>query len=679
MSGMSSAMWSILSESGAQAVAWALVHFLWQGTLVGLGLAAALALGRGWSARLRYALSAGALLLMLALPVATAVARLELPAPAKPFRDSLAAISIDSATAPAAVPETGVPVALAPAADGARLEAWLPSILSLWVIGVVLLSVYHLGGWLQARRLTWRDAHPAAAEWTARLGALRDRLGIGRPVALLESARVAVPAVVGWLKPVILVPASAFAGLAPQQLEAVLAHELAHVRRHDYLINLLQTAVETLLFYHPAVWWASRQVRIERESCCDDLALAVCGDRVGYARALATLEGLRAPAPRLAMAATGGTGSLLARIRRIVGAPAPAADRSSAWLTGIVAVLTLFACLAVQQRPTAAAPAPPPARLASAVPPAPLPPLPPTAPAAPAPPAPKLSGIAATQGTWTAERRQNGVQLNLEMHADGPEGHHDMQESDLYQEKDLIGLTAGPAVRFEIRRAAGTFHFEGRFEGAKGSGMFNFKGNPAYVSEMASLGYDVKNENLMQLALFDVSPAFVHELGNLGYSKVPLERLVQFRIHEVNPDFIRGLNDVGYRNVPAERLVQFRIHGVKPELIRALKELGLGSPDPEDLVRLQIHGATPDYIRAMAAAGYRGLSAEDLVRFRIHGVSPEYVRDLAAAGYPNVNPEDLVRFRIHGVDASFIREQEKNGHKGLSAEELVRLRIHAHS
>jgi len=643
---------SILGESGAQAVAWALVHFLWQGALVGLGLAAALALGRGWSARLRYALSAGALLLMLALPVATAVARLELPArpTARSFTAPLAA--------PATVTEAGAPVGLVPAVDGPERgpEAWLPVVLSLWALGVVLLSVYHLGGWIQARRLTRRDARPAAAEWTARLGALRDRLGVRRPVALLESARVAVPAVVGWLKPVILVPASAFAGLAPQQLEAVLAHELAHVRRHDYLINLLQTVVETLLFYHPAVWWASRQVRIERESCCDDLALAVCGDRVGYARALATLEGLRAPAPRLAMAATGGfgTGSLLARIRRIVGAPAPAADRSSAWLTGTVAVLTLLACLIAQQRSTAA---PPP----------------------PAVPAPKLSGIAATQGTWTAERKKDGVQLNMEMHSDGPHGHHDMQESDVYPEKDLIGLTAGPAVRFEIRRAAGTFHFEGRFEGAKGSGAFNFKGNPAYVSEMSSLGYDVKNENLMQLALFDVSPAFVRELGNLGYSKLPLDRLIQFRIHEVSPDFIRGLNGVGYRNVPAERLVQFRIHGVKPELIQSLKELGLGTPDPEDLVKLQIHGASPDFIRAMAAAGYRGLSADDLVRFRIHGVSPEYVRDLAGAGYPNVKPEDLVRFRIHGVDAGFIREQEKNGHKGLSAEELVRLRIHAHS
>ena len=91
---------------------------------------------------------------------------------------------------------------------------------------------------------------------------------------------VDVPTVIGWLRPVVLVPASALAGMTPQQLEAILAHELAHIRRHDYLVNLLQTLVETLLFYHPAVWWLSRRIRIERENCCDDLAVSLCGDPV---------------------------------------------------------------------------------------------------------------------------------------------------------------------------------------------------------------------------------------------------------------------------------------------------------------------------------------------------------------------------------------------------------------
>ena len=156
---------------------------------------------------------------------------------------------------------------------------------------------------------------------------------------LLESALVDVPTVIGWMKPVILLPASALAGLSPAQLEAILAHELAHIRRHDYLVNLLQTLVETLLFYHPAVWWLSRRIRIERENCCDDLAVSLCGDPVAYAQALADLEELRGRGGQLVMAANGG--SLVHRVRRLLGAPSHA-GRGPGWLAGSVAVLLML-------------------------------------------------------------------------------------------------------------------------------------------------------------------------------------------------------------------------------------------------------------------------------------------------------------------------------------------------
>ena len=145
---------------------------------------------------------------------------------------------------------------------------------------------------------------------------IAERLRIRRAVAILESRAVVVPTLVGWVKPVVLLPAAALAGLSPEQLQAILAHELAHVRRHDYLVNLLQSMVETLLFYHPATWWVSAQVRAEREHCCDDLAVEVCGDRLVYVSALAeltTLAGHRG----FALAAT--DGSLLGRVRRILG------------------------------------------------------------------------------------------------------------------------------------------------------------------------------------------------------------------------------------------------------------------------------------------------------------------------------------------------------------------------
>jgi uncharacterized protein (TIGR03435 family) len=125
-----------------------------------------------------------------------------------------------------------------------------------------------------------------------------------------------VPAVIGWLRPYILLPISALTGLGESELQAIIAHELAHVKRYDYLVNLLQNAIETLLFYHPAVWWLSGGIREERERCCDDLAVALCGDPILYAEALARLEEMRG-IPEPALAATGG--DLLARIRRLTG------------------------------------------------------------------------------------------------------------------------------------------------------------------------------------------------------------------------------------------------------------------------------------------------------------------------------------------------------------------------
>ncbi len=157
---------------------------------------------------------------------------------------------------------------------------------------------------------------------------------------VLESVVVQVPAVVGWLRPVLLLPASALAGLTPTQLEAVIAHELAHIRRHDYLVNGLQTAVETLLFYHPAVWWVSTRIRQKREHCCDDVAIALCGDPVEYGRALADLDELRPPDGALVVAASGG--SLTARIRRLVDGPVPPPRPALAGLVlcGVAAALT---------------------------------------------------------------------------------------------------------------------------------------------------------------------------------------------------------------------------------------------------------------------------------------------------------------------------------------------------
>ncbi len=182
--------------------------------------------------------------------------------------------------------------------------------------GVLILSIRHLRNWAAARTLQRTGVCNAPDLWQQRLAHLAMRIRVSRPVMLLESGLASVPSVVGQLRPVILVPAGLLTSLPVAQIEAILLHELAHIRRHDYLVNMLQLAVESLLFYHPAVWWISGIMRAEREHCCDDMVVATGGDAYQYALALAALEGTRWSAPEPALAATGG--NLVQRIHRLL-------------------------------------------------------------------------------------------------------------------------------------------------------------------------------------------------------------------------------------------------------------------------------------------------------------------------------------------------------------------------
>lgn len=349
-----------LSEPVLHVVGSCLLHFVWQGVLVAAGLACMMAFLRKSAAGTRYAVLFAGLLLMAALPVITMV--MLLPPSAVVARDASAAAppapAVGSAAVPAApallaspVPATAPPaaapkfrlpdVAYWKARVGAALNPFLPGVAAVWLLGVCLLGFWNLGGWVQAQRLRVRNVSPVPESWNEKVRQLRERLGVGRPVRLLESGRVAAPMVVGLFRPLILLPAAVLTGLTPDQVHAVLAHELAHVRRYDYAANLLQTAIETLLFYHPAVWWVSRRIREERENCCDDLAVESCGDSLLYARALAELAGRCGASAPLAMAASGGV--LRRRVERIVGMPAPRAHGWAPLMTGLCLVLALSA------------------------------------------------------------------------------------------------------------------------------------------------------------------------------------------------------------------------------------------------------------------------------------------------------------------------------------------------
>src|SRR5256884_3713550 len=321
-----------------QAVGWALVDSLWQDALAAAGVAALFAIIPVRAARTRYTLATLTLGLMLALPLATAV-RLSGTSPG-----TSDVVTATSPVAPGPLSGPGrravpaAPTAAAPVAARIRtaLEPALPWVVFVWFAGVVALSLRLTSGWLVTRQLGRVGTSSVPDACRQAVARLAGRLRISRPVRVLEAAVVQVPAVIGWRRPVSLLPASALTGLTPLQLDALLAHELAHVRRYDYLVNLVQSVIETLLFYHPAVWWVSQQVREEREHCCDDLAVAVCGDAHLYATALVGMERLRGTPPAFALAATGRGGALMGRIRRLL-APVQV-EIFPRWMAGVLAV-----------------------------------------------------------------------------------------------------------------------------------------------------------------------------------------------------------------------------------------------------------------------------------------------------------------------------------------------------
>lgn len=261
---------------------WSLLHFLWQGVLVGLIYFCLRRWLRQAAPQWRYLLAMSTLLVLVVLPVATFcyLANWHAQGITSGSAITVYSIAVWSTNAFASLPAT--------LQDSA--PSYLPWVVLVWLIGVVCMMLRAFHGWRQAGRLRLAATSAHTHPWQPLLDALQDKLHMRRAIRLMGSARVHAPLVIGWLKPVILIPPSTVCGLNWQQAEMILAHELAHIRRHDYLFNLLQVAIEILLFYHPVVHWISHDARTEREFCCDDTAMKISGDRVAYLKALAELE-----------------------------------------------------------------------------------------------------------------------------------------------------------------------------------------------------------------------------------------------------------------------------------------------------------------------------------------------------------------------------------------------------
>lgn len=318
------------------ALGWTLIHSLWQGAILAIVLALALIVLRKNSSRLRYFVAASALF-TLALAATITFASL--------YHSNGSAATITTSTTqaytPAALP-LGQQVSVASSNNLAFFSDYfnqhLPLIVTVWLLGVLVLMLRFLGGFAYLQRLRHHKTKAVSNEWQAKTLEIADSLKVKKVVRLLESAMAKTPMVVGHLKPVILLPLGTLGGLSTKQVESILAHEIAHISRNDYLVNILQSVFEIFLFFNPAMWWMSARVREERENCCDDVALQLTNDRLTLVKTLATLEEMRVGAPQAAVAFAGKKGGLVGRIQRIINSPRTNATFSEGFMAALLLV-----------------------------------------------------------------------------------------------------------------------------------------------------------------------------------------------------------------------------------------------------------------------------------------------------------------------------------------------------
>lgn len=694
----------LISGPVAEAVGWALLHSLWQGALIALVLYTVLRQMSGRSSEARYTFSVCALGVILLLPFATAW---EIFHEAEtPVRTVMASSSRAVSTSELqAVASSGV--IDTPSTSGDVLvsmrgfaSANLPLVVLLWTAGVSLFSFRLLAGWLRLRAMV-HDSVQAPAHLREMMNSLADRLEIWQPLRMLESRLVDVPTVIGWFEPVILMPVSALTGLSREQLETILAHELAHVRRHDYAVNLAQTVVETLFFYHPATWWISRQIRIERENCCDDLAVAVCGDAVMYARALATLEQLRS-VPGPAIAASGG--SLLFRVRRLLSAPESRC--STKWVAG-VSVLTLAAAILIAAPLTMFAfgrePVPVPEGTSITV----------------------TAGVAAplvVEPTADFERAAFAVEPDcdreyetfLAEYRSARNDSHVVEVSDLtelFRLEDLsngsvrlamFGIDSGSEsdgderavedvrtiTNDELLKLRHVGVSSAYIEALRSAGLDALTADEVvtlfvngvsadYAMKMSSAGVPLDEAGeLLTLRLHGIRPELVDQLHDLGYDDLDVEQIASTAIHGVTASWLKSMHDAGFAGDDFDQLIAMRNQGVNPALISEIRKLDLDDQSSDAILSMVTHGVTPEFVRDLAKNGYSGASVNDLLSFRIHGVSPAFIGEMRSAGYAGIDGEDLVALRIHGVTPAFVRELRSAGLDDLELDEMVAARIH---
>jgi beta-lactamase regulating signal transducer with metallopeptidase domain len=629
---------SWLSPELLRPLGWTLLHFLWQGAALAALLAVLLSIFRTASGR--YVLAVATLVLMMAAPVITFAWLLERGA-----SDSAPAAAQGQAhTAFVASRNLAAmaPVNVSPASEPAPQAGALLALVELWFVGVLFLSLRTAGGLFLLEKMRRKDTRPVTRELYEKCIELQRRIGVERFIHYCECAALDAPAVIGWIRPIVLLPATALTGLTEAQIEAVIAHELAHIRRFDGFVNLFQIAVETLLFYHPAVWWVSRRIRLERENCCDDAAISIHGDAVDYARALTLMEHWRT-APALAMAAN--RGPLSARIFRLLSRGNSASGTRVAGLAaGLLclsaALLAGNACLGVAH---------------------------------------------ASLRSILHSNQDPGVTHEIIV---TPEADADQAPMPATASAQVPVAVPAPVATPAIARApspaphptsiaipAVSVHLYGALRSVL-AGLQNPSDNgsaPAhsYLENMESAGFkNLTVDQLIAMKVQGITPEYVKSMQSLGF-KPDVDELVAMKVQGITPEYVKEIRGV-WPNVDADQLIGIKVQGVTPEYVKSMESFGF-KPGPDDIIALKVQGITPEYVKEIRAT-WPNVDMDQLIAIKVQGVTPQYVREISDLGF-KPNADDIVGLKVQGVTAAYIKSLQSSGLGALKLEDIIGAKV----
>jgi beta-lactamase regulating signal transducer with metallopeptidase domain/uncharacterized protein YnzC (UPF0291/DUF896 family) len=650
---MTTMMLNWLSPTGLHALGWALLHFLWQGT--GVAALAAVGMALCHRASARYIVGVSALIFMLLTPLATYTFYAQQNSRVSSFAQPspVGAVGWPIIRGHVVVARSIVPVQVSSSSRDAI--AWLVEV---WLLGVAFFGLRSAGGFLlleRERRKRWSVVTKRVLDICY---TLQDRLGITRAVQYCECKWLQAPAVIGWFRPIVFLPASVLSGLSEDQLQAVIAHELAHIQRFDAFVNVFQICVETLLFYHPAVWWLNKRVRAEREHCCDDVAVSVCGNAVEYARALTLMEEWRS-APVFAMAAN--RGPLTERITRVLGL-----NTLGTGLRGIGVTASLFCLTAALLAGNALlglahpALARASARLQAVSSPSAQP-----ATKSAAASKPSASRISSSEQTDTRTSTSTASKTSTTTSTSYIDGLKSVGLTDLSIDT-LIALKIQDVTPEYVRglQEQGLHPDAEKLIGMRVQGV-----TPEYVHDLRAAGLNPSVDQLIGLKVQGADAAYYRGLKEAGIDP-DIERLIALKVQGVTPEYVRALRAAGLA-LTADQVISMKVQDVTPEYLKAMREQGI-DVNANNLISMRVQDVTPEYVREIKALGLKP-SSNELISMRVQDVTPEYVKALQSAGL-NPSVSDIISAKVQDVTPEFIARAREHGFKDLSLQKLIRLR-----